>query len=71
VDAATGHTLWPEDAADGHPLVYETPMLHITETDRPEMLRSRMLQEMAAKTARLFYDWKPADITEAHKGTAG
>jgi hypothetical protein len=69
IDAATGRTLWPVDAADGLPIVHETPLTQVSDTYRPEMLRTEMLQDVAARTARLFYDWKPVDLNEAADGT--
>ncbi len=71
IDTQSAAILWPVDAADGLPVVYSTPMQRLTETDNPEILKTRMLNLMAMKTARLFYDWKPADLSAAAEEGAG
>ncbi|MCC6241009.1 MAG: hypothetical protein IT448_11995 [Phycisphaerales bacterium] len=70
IDGQTGQTLWPQDAASGQPVEYKTEMQHVTELDKPDMLRTRMIGNMARRTARFFYDWKPVDLNDAHGGSA-
>lgn len=64
VDVDTGATRWPQEAAAGIPLGYETPLPRADENTTEAMIRQRMTSAMAVRIARLFYKWKPIDTSE-------
>ena len=68
IDAATGETKWPTDAAGGSLLTIETPYLRTGAGTGPSgggpsanepALREGMAKQAAQKIARLFRKWKP------------
>lgn len=68
IDTENGATLWPADMAEGFPVGYETPVARMNESETPAMLRTELIDQMATRTARLFYDWKPDDLDQAAEG---
>lgn len=54
VDANTGATIWPVEAADGYPILAETRIVRRAERD-DSIVRSDVHRALAARAARLFY----------------
>lgn len=59
IDAKTGRLLWPQDSAEGYPVGHETPMIRPEETVTAETVRAKMIDTIALKIGRMFYNWKP------------
>lgn len=57
VDANTGGTIWPVEAADGYPIIAETRIFRRAERN-DILLRSDLHRALAARAARLFYTTK-------------
>ena len=66
VDAATGQTRWPHDAASQHVIV-KTPWADNSAPDVQMQVRDKMADEAADNIARFFYDYKPNTETESEK----
>ena len=64
VDVETGVTRWPEQATEGIPIAYETPLPRANENATEAMVRARMHSAMAERIAKLFYKWTPSDTSE-------
>jgi hypothetical protein len=56
VDAETGATLWPTDAADGYPVNSDTRMYHEGETEVD--IRTTLQKDLAEKIKRLFTGYR-------------
>jgi hypothetical protein len=59
VDVATGTTLWPRDAADGHPVNVQTPVETVREGVTPAVARANTQRQLADRIAKLFYRHQP------------
>lgn len=55
VDADTGNTLWPMDAANGYPIKKETSFQAQGQVAPDATLRVKLCQELATQIAYLFY----------------
>jgi len=61
VDAASGETLWPTEAAGGYPVAVSTKM-GIDAVPSPMAVQQKLYIQLADEIARLFYKWSPEDM---------
>jgi hypothetical protein len=61
VDTATGQSRWPEDAAEGYPLSYESPTPRNEDATNMSVVRTATYRGVADRIARLFRKWQPAN----------
>jgi PBP1b-binding outer membrane lipoprotein LpoB len=60
VDTESGNTSWPDEgAAEGYPLVVETPMIREGKGVNEPAVRLQLQEAMGEKIAQLFYTYKP------------
>lgn len=70
VDADSGETLWPLDAAGGFPIMVKIDPRRVT-PEAPDAAVKRMLHEqLADRVAKLFYSWK-SDTSDGSAETFG
>ena len=59
VDAQSAATLWPPNAAEGLPIVHETPLVRVKGNVTEDRLRQQAARGVAERIARLFYTYTP------------
>ncbi len=62
IDANTGRSVWPTDAADGYPVIYSVQVR--AEGQSFDSVRGKVLTGMADRIARLFYKYKPDEVPD-------
>jgi hypothetical protein len=68
VDAASGQSLWPLDAADGEPLADETAFKPRDPNGGDTNVRDELCKSLATKIGHFFHEWQP-DSDQPPPGT--